>query len=195
MERANLTLVLIPWMNSSTAEMSSYPFWFFLTDSLMIVGNTIAISVAFLFVFTTLRLDYPSYSISNLIACNTCLAIGLTSTVMLLNACYALKSDFRGSGYKDGSCVLRGNLLCIFSNYMYTSLCLKAFNRLRCIVYYTSPLFTSHRCLSMVIVFQWVLVILLSLPIIGTDGIDYDWRSHLCLVPITKTFQFLFTST
>ena len=185
----------MPWMNSSMADSSSSSFWVLLADLLMIVGNTIAVSVAFLFVFTTLRLDYPSYSFSNLIACNTCLAIGLTSAVMLLNACYALASDLHGSGYKDGSCVLRGNLLSLFSNYMYTSLCLKAFNRLRCIVYYTRPLFTSYRCLSMVIVFQWVLVILLSLPIIGTDGIDYDWRSHLCLVPITRTFQFLFAST
>ncbi|CAF2980857.1 unnamed protein product [Rotaria sp. Silwood2] len=179
-------------MDITKNATNSYPLWYFLNDSLMIIGNIIGIFFAFIFIFTIIRLDHPSYSISNLIACNTCLAVGLTSTIMLINACYALTSDFRGIGYVDSFCTLRGTLLTLLYIYMYTSFCLKAFNRLRCIVYYTNPLLTSYRCLLIVILFQWLLTILLFLVIILTDGIDYDWGSHLCFIPITKTYQFIY---
>ncbi|CAF1292779.1 unnamed protein product [Rotaria sordida] len=171
---------------------NSYPLWYFVNDSLMIIGNVIGIVVAFIFIFTIIRLDHPSYSISNLIVCNTCLAIGLTSTIMLINACYALKNDFRGINHSDSFCILRGTLLTLFYIYMYTSFCLKAFNRLRCIVFHTHSILTSYRCLLIVIVFQWLITILLFLAIILTDGIDYDSGSHLCFIPITKTNQFIF---
>ncbi|CAF3548149.1 unnamed protein product [Rotaria sp. Silwood1] len=179
-------------MNITINATDSYPLWFFLNDSFMIIGNIVGIVFASIFIFTIIRLDHPSYSISNLIACNTCLAVGLTSTIMLINACYALRSDFRGNGYVDSFCTFRGTLLTLLYIYMYTSFCLKAFNRLRCIVYYTNPILTSYRCLFIVILFQWLLTILLFLAIILTDGIGYDWGSHICFIPITKTYQFIY---
>jgi hypothetical protein len=181
-------------MNTTENVINSYPLWYFINDILLIIGNIIGIFVAFLFIFTIIRLDHPSHSISNLIACNTCLGIGLTNTIMLFNACYALTSDFRGIGYSDSFCIFRGTLLCIFYIYMYTSLSLKAFNRLRCIVYHTRPVLISHRCLLILILFQWLFAMLLTLIILLTNGIDYDWGSHLCLVPIRKTYQYIFMS-
>ncbi|CAF0855419.1 unnamed protein product [Adineta steineri] len=184
---------LINLTNNDTANI--YPLWYFLNDSLMIIGNIIGISVAILFIFTIIRLDHPSYSISNLIVCNTSLAIGLSSIIMLINACYALKSDFNGTGYIDSSCILRGAFLNIFYIYMYASLCLKAFNRCRCIVYYTNPILTSYRCLTIIILLQLLLAVCITLIIVLTNGIDYDVGSHLCLITIKKSYQFIFTMT
>jgi hypothetical protein len=181
-------------MNINNYDTNSYPLWYFLNDSFLIIGNLIGICVGFLFIFTIIRLDHPSYSIANLIACNTCLAIGLTNIIMLINACYALRSDFQGIGQSDSFCILRGILLNSFTICMYISLCLKAFNRLRCIVYYTTPILTSYRSLSIVILCQWLFSLSIILIIILTNGIDYHWGSHLCLIPITKTFQFIFMS-
>jgi hypothetical protein len=165
-----------------------------LNDSLIIIGNIIGIFIGFLFIFTIYRLDHPDYSTSNLIVCNACFSIGLISIIMLTNACYALKSDFRGIGYFDSWCILRGILLKAFHIYMYISLCLKAFNRLCCIVYYTNPILKSYRCLVIIILFQWLITILLVLIIFLTDGVDYDWGSHLCIVSVRKTYQFMFMS-
>jgi hypothetical protein len=184
----------ISLMNITTNDTNSYPLWYFLNDSFLIVGNIIGILMSFLFIFTIIRLDHPSYSISNLIACNTCLAIGLTNTIMLINACYALKTDFQGIGELDSSCILRGIVLNFFSIYMYTSLCLKAFNRLRCIVYHTNPILTSYRCFSLVILFQWLFSILLIIIILLINGIDYNLGSHICLIPLTKMSQFIMMS-
>jgi hypothetical protein len=184
-------------MNSSfeyltTNHTNVYPLWYFLNDSLMLISNIIGILIAFLFIFTIYRLDRPYYSISNLIACNTCLAIGLTSIIMLINTCYALKSDFNGIGYSDSTCILRGTLLKIFNVYMYTSLCLKAYNRLRCIVYYKNPIIKSYRCLSIILLTLFLISIVSILIVLSTDGIHYDHGSHLCLIPLTKIHQFIF---
>lgn len=172
---------------------NSCQFWFFINDSLMILGNLIGIFVAVLFIVTTIRLDHPTYSIANLIACNTSFAIGLTSTIMLINACYALKSDFRGNGHYDSFCVLRGTLLNICYIYTYMSLCLKAFNRLRCIIYNANPIIKSYGCLFVFFLFQLLVAILVSLFLVLTDGIGYDWNSYLCQVTSTKTYHFIFT--
>lgn len=188
------TLSPMPVVNMTEDILPSYPLWYFLSDSLVIVVNSIGIFMAFLFIFTTIRLDHPNYSISNLIACNTCLAIGLTNTLILFNACYALSSDIRGIGQVDRLCYTRGVLLNVFTLYMYSSLCLKAFNRLRCIVYYTRPLFTSYQAFALVTLVQWCMISLLILPIVFTDAINYDWGSHMCLVPINKIHQFLYMS-
>lgn len=161
-----------------------------MNDSLMIIGNGIGVFMAFLFIFTTYLLDHPNYSTSTLIACNACLAVGLTSAIMLINACYALKSDFRGYGHFDSFCILRGTFLKIFHINMYASLCLKAYNRLRCIVYYQNLISTSHRCLFLIILFQWFLSISSTLFILFTDGIQYDWNAHICLIPVRKIVQF-----
>jgi hypothetical protein len=181
-------------MNITTNDTNSYPLWYFFNDSLIIISNIIGIIMAFLFIFTIYRLDHPNYSISNLITCNTCLAIGLTSIIMLINACYALKSDFRGIGYFDSTCILRGTLLKIFNIYMYTSLCLKAYIRLRCIVYYKNPILKSYRCLLIILLSLWLISISSILVIVLTDGIHYDWGSHLCLIPLTKIRQFMYMS-
>lgn len=178
------------FINGTIFLNESYPLWYFINDSLMIIGNGIGVFMAFLFIFTTYLLDHPNYSISTLIACNACLAVGLTSAIMLINACYALTSDFRGHGYFDSFCILRGTLLKIFHIYMYASLCLKAYNRLRCIVYYQNPVSTSYRCLFCIILFQWCLSISSTLFILFTDGIQYDWNAHICLIPVRKIIQF-----
>lgn len=183
---------LLNMTNNETTNF--YPLWYFFNDSLMIIGNIIGIIVSFLFIFTIYRLDHPFYSISNLIACNTCLAIGLTSIIMLINASFALTSDFRNNGYFDSICILRGTLLKIFHIYMYISLCLKAFNRFRCIVYYKNPVLKSYRCLLIILILQWLISIFFGLIIFSTNGVDYDWGSHLCLIPIQKFFHFLFMS-
>ncbi|CAF1442522.1 unnamed protein product [Adineta ricciae] len=179
-------------VNITLHDNNPYQFWFFINDSLIILGNIIAIFVAFLFVITIIRLDHPTYSISNLIACNTSLAIGLTSSIMLINACYALKSDFRGYGHYDSFCVLRGTLLNICYIYMYMSLCLKAFNRLRCIIYNANPIIKSYGCLFVLLLIKLLVAILVSLFLVLTDGIDYDWNSYLCLVTDAKTYHFIF---
>jgi hypothetical protein len=181
-------------MNITVNDTNSYPLWYFLNDSLIIISNIIGIIMSFLFIFTIYRLDHPDYSISNLIACNTCLAIGLTSIIMFIDGCYALTSDFRGIGYIDSTCIIRGILLKLFNIYMYISLCLKAFNRLRCIVYYTNPILKSYGTLLIIILSFWLISIVSILIIALTDGIHYDWGSHLCLIPLTKISQFTFLS-
>ena len=160
----------------------------------MIIGNGIGVFMAFLFILTIYLLDHPNYSISTLVACNACLAVGLTSGIMLINACYALKSDFRGNGYFDSYCILRGTFLKFFHIYMYASLCLKAYNHLRCIVYYQRPILTSYRCLFIIILLLWTISISSTLFIVFTDGIHYDWESHICLIPVRKIMQFSFMS-
>jgi len=181
-------------MNITNNNTNIYPLWYFFNDFFMIIGNIIGILMAFVFIFTIYRLDHPYYSISNLIVCNNCLAIGLTEIIMLINVCYALSSDFRGKGYFDSFCILRGTLLKIFHIFMYQSLCLKAFNRFCCIVYYANSILKSYRYLLIIILFQWLLSILLGLIIVLTNGIDYDWGSYLCLIPINKFRQFIFMS-
>jgi hypothetical protein len=181
-------------MNITNNITNSYPLWYFINDSLVIISSIICIFFVILFICTIIRLDHPAYSISNLIACNTCLAIGLTNGSMLVNSCYALVSDFRGVGKYDSFCILRGTIFTILFIYMYTSLCLKAFNRLRCIVYRIRAVSRSYTSLLILILIQWIVVIILIVPIILTDGVDYDWGSHLCLVTISKSRQFIFLS-
>ena len=184
----------------STVNMSamnatdSYPLWYFINDFLIIIINLISICVVILFIYSVIRLDYPSYPISNLIACKACSSIGLMSLIILLNNCYALASDFRGIGYNDPFCIIRGTIFSITFINMYTSLCLKAFNRLRCIVYRIRSISKSYKSLFILILIQWLVVVILMLPIILTNGVDYDWGSHLCLVTINKPRQFLFLS-
>jgi len=182
-------------MNISSINITdSYPLWYFINDFLIILINLISIFFVILFIYSVIRLDHPHYSMSNLVACNTCLSIGSRNFTLLFNNCYALASDFRGIGYKDSFCRIRGIIFCITFINMYASLCLKALNRLRCIVYRIRSVSKSYKSLLSFILIQWLFVVILVLPIILTDGIDYDWGSHLCVVTINKTRQFLFLS-
>jgi len=182
-------------LTSILNETNSYPLWLYINDSIMIIGSCFGIFMGLLFVYTIYRLDHPDYSFSNLITCNACLSISLTCSMMLFNAYFALKSDFRGKGYFDSLCIFRGTLLKIFNTYMYASLCLKAFNRFRGIIYYQKPFLTSYRSFLIIIISMWLISILLNLIILLTGGITYEWDSHLCLVPVTKRPQFIFMST
>lgn len=180
-------------MNLTGSIVDAYSLWYLLNDFLMLTGNAIGIFVAILFIFTVIRVNHPTYSISNLIACNTSVSIALTSTMMLINACFALRSDLRGRGHSDSFCILRGTLLTACYMYMYASLCLKAFNRLRCIVYNNNPVLKSYRGLAVVFLTQWLVAIIIALIVVLTDGIVYDWNSHLCLITEAKPFHFVFT--
>jgi hypothetical protein len=172
----------------------SYPLWYSINDSLIITSNIIGMLVAALFIFTVIRLDDRSRSISDLIVSNTSLAIGLSCSTTLFNACFALASDIRGRGYKDSLCIVRGVLRNIAFVYMMMSLCIKAFNRLRCIVYQTTIVARSYRSFMILMLLQWLSLCILALPLVLTDAVDYDWGSHLCLIPMTKTGQFSFLS-
>ena len=173
----------------------SSPLWYSINDSLIITINIIGMLVAALLIVTAIRLADRPCSISDLIACNTSLAIGLSCSATLFNVCFALASDLRGRGYKDPLCIGRGILRNIAFLYMMMALCLKAFNRLRCIVYQTSLVARSYRSFIILILFQWSVLWLLALPLVLTDAVDYDWGSHLCLVPMTNTGPFSFLST
>lgn len=180
--------------NFTTGGIIRYPLWYFINDIFIILNCSIGIIVAIVFIYIILRLGYPTYSISNLIACKTCLAIGLMNSVILFNNCYALASDFRGIGYDDSLCHLRGTMFNIIFIKMYTSLCLKAFNRLRCIVYRARSASRSYKFLFLLILIQWIVAAILMLPIVFTDGVEYDWGSHLCLVTMKKPWQFTYLS-
>ena len=173
----------------------SYPLWYSINDSLIITSNVIGMLVAALLIVTAIRLADRSCSISDLIACNTSLAIGLSCSTTLFNICFALASDLRGRGYKDPLCTVRGILRNVAFVYMMMSLCIKAFNRLRCIVYQTTLVARSYRSFMILMLFQWLLLCILALPLVLTDAVDYDWGSHLCLIPMTKTGPFSFLST
>jgi len=181
-------------INITNNDISSYPSWYYINDFLVIILNIIGICVTILFIYTIIRLDHPSYSISNLIACKTCLAIGLMSLASLINKFYSLKSHFQGFGYDGSFCNVRGTIFTILFVNIYTSLCLKAFNRLRCIVYRIHPISKSFKSLLILILIQWLFVALLALPIMLTNGVNYYWDSHLCLVMIKKPWQFIFLS-
>ena len=87
-------------LSNDTADLlSSYPLWYFINDSIILLGNVIGISVACLFISTIIRLDHSTYSISNLIASNTCFAIGLTNLIMLFNSFSSLKIFFSRSNF------------------------------------------------------------------------------------------------
>ncbi len=181
--------------NNLTINLNnSYPLWYFINDILIIIINLIGIFTTIVFIYIIIRLEYPLYSISNLIACKTCLMMGLMSSAILFNNCYALASDFRGIGYIDSLCHIRGTIFSILFVIMYTSLCLKAFNRLRCIVYRIRSVSRSYKSLLVLILIQWLFVAILTLPIFLTDGVNYDWGSHLCLVTIEKPWQFIYLS-
>lgn len=180
--------------NFTSNEIVRYPLWYFINDILIILICSIGILVAIVFIYIILRLGYPNYSFANLIACKTCLAIGLMNSVILFNNSYALISDFRGRGYEDPLCHFRGTLFNILFIKMYTSLCLKAFNRLRCIVYRARSVSRSYKFLFLLILIQWMIAVILMLPIVLTDGVEYDWGSHLCLVTLKKTWQFIYLS-
>jgi len=181
--------------NLTNIIINTTPIWHFINDILIILINTVGICVALCFTYLIVRIEYPTYSISNLLACKTCIAIGLASLSILVNSTYALISDFRGVGYEDSFCILRGILSCILFVKMYTSLCLKAFNRLRCIVYRIRPVIKPYRYLCILILIQWCFVAILVLPILLSKGIGYDRGSYLCLVKIEKIHQFAFLST
>ncbi|UJR16305.1 hypothetical protein I4U23_003211 [Adineta vaga] len=170
----------------------SHPLWYFINDLLTIIFNLIGISITTLFIYTVIRLDHPSYSIATLTACKTCLAIGFLSSLVLFNSCYAIINDFRGITFNERFCFIRGIIFTILYVNMYTTLCLKAFNRLQCIVYRIRPVTNSYRSLFVLTLFQWIFVAILVLPIILSDGFDYDQDSHLCLVTTRKPWQFIF---
>ncbi len=180
--------------NSTIVIHNSYPIWYFINDILIIIINIIGILSAIVFIYIIFRLNYPAYSISNLIACKTCFTMGLMSFIILWNNIYALASDFRGFGYIDSLCHIRGTAFNILFVKMYTSLCLKAFNRLRCIVYRLRSVPRTHKSLLIFILIQWLFAGVLILPIFLTDGVNYDWGSHLCLVTLEKPWQFIYLS-
>jgi hypothetical protein len=171
---------------------NSYQLWYFITEFVIIIINITGIFAAILFIYTVIRLEHPSYSISNIIACQTCLAIGLMSSSILFNNCHAFVSDFRGVEY---NCILRGTISSILFVIMYTSLCLKAFNRLRCIVYHIRSVSKSYKSLLIFILIQWLCIVIFTLPIILTHGSTDYWKSHLCLVTTKKSWQLIFLST
>ena len=179
--------------NLKNGQRHSYPSWYFINDSLMIVGNIVGMIIAFLFIFTTYRLGRLYCSISNLIACYTCLSIGMTSATMLFNAGYALRSDFRGEALIDGWCSIRGILLSLFNFNMYIALCLKSYNRFRCIVFHKHALLNSYYRFGALILGLWLIASFMVVPILLTGGVDYDRGSHLCLVSLVKIHQFIFT--
>lgn len=182
-------MLLVNITNSLTYSYSS---WYFLSDFLIIILNLTAILTTILFISTVIRLEYPSYSISNLIACKTCLSIGLISSSILLNNIYALASDLYGIEYNNSYCILRGTIFSVLFIIMYTSLCLKAFNRLHCIVYRRHSVSKSYKSLVIFILIQWIVVSILILPILLTKGVEYDLGSRLCLVTPNKPWQFIY---
>ena len=180
--------------NLTIHEVTPYPLWYFINDIVIIIICAIGILTAIVFIYAILRLGYPAYSVPSLIACKTCLAIGLMNLIILLNNSYALASDFRGIGSIDSFCYVRGTIFNVLFIKMYTALCLKAFNRLRCIVYRTRSVSRSYKFLLLLILIQWIVAATLMLPIVLTDGVDYDWGSHLCLVTTRKHWQFIYLS-
>lgn len=181
--------------NTTGAWTRSAPSWYLINDCLVILFSTVGISITVVFVYAVVRLDHPTYSIANLVACKTCIAIGLLSTVVVVNSCMAVADDWQGSAPNDASCLARGILVTTLHINMYISLCFKAFNRLRYIVYRIRPVTKSYQCLLLLTLLQWLVVALLVLPIIASDGIGYDWHSHLCVVTTSKTWQLIYLST
>ena len=181
-------------MNPVDDICRSYPLWYFINDFLTSLFNLTAITVAILFIRTVVRLEHPSYSIANLIACQTCLAIGLLSSTIFFNNCYILYHEFFDRTVNNTFCVIRSTIFSVLYINMYATLCLKAFNRLRCIVYSIRSATKSCRSLFVLTSIQWTVVLFLILPVVISNGIDYDQRSHLCTVTIHKSWQFLYLS-
>ena len=171
-----------------------YRSWFIFNDCLTISINFITIILVIFFIFTVIRLDHPSYLVSNLIACHTCLSIGLMSFAVCSNMLYALSMDIEAQSSIDRFCSFRGYLINILSIYMNTSFCLKAINRLRCIVYSSSPLFRSYKSLIILMLIQLVLLVILSIPIVLIDAVNYDSGSNLCLITMNKRAPLFFLS-
>lgn len=181
-------------MNPVDDIRCSYSLWYFINDLLTSLFNLTGIIVAILFIRTVIRLEHPSYSIANLIACQTCLAIGLLSSTIFINNCYVIYHEFSDRPVNNTFCIIRSIIFSVLYVNMYTTLCLKAFNRLRCIVYSIRSATRSSRSLFVLTVIQYTIVIVLVLPIAISNGIDDDKRSHFCTVTIRKSWQFLYLS-
>ncbi|CAF1221300.1 unnamed protein product [Adineta ricciae] len=179
-------------MNPVDDVCRSYPLGYFINDLLTSLFNLTGITVAILFIHTVVRLEHPSYSIANLIACQTCLAIGLLSSMIFFNNCYVLYHEFFDQPVNNVFCVIRGPVFSVFYINMYATLCLKAFNRLRCVVYRIRSATKSCRSLFVLTSIQWIVVLVLVLPLVISNGIDYSQRSYLCTVTIRKPWQFLY---
>lgn len=168
-------------------------YWHFVSDALIIFLNSSNVCLVGFFIVTVIRLDRPSYSISNLIACHTCFSVAMSSLMIIINTCFTLYSDTQGRSLIDGFCSLRGILFSILSLNMTMSFCTKAINRLRSIVLSNRKRFQTVKSFFVVLLIQFLLLIVLSIPIAFTDSVEYDFGSHLCLITINKSWQFFYS--
>ena len=180
--------------NNTHINVTSCPSWIVLNDSIVIIGNFVTILITLNFILTRIHTEPSPYSISNKLACNICLAVGLTSITMLIIAIYGLVSCIRGMTYCESFCMKCRPLLHLFYIYIHISFCLKALYRLRRIICCTNPLTQPRRTLFLMILTQSLLIIVLFLGLLLTNDINYDCKRDLSFALFGKIHQLWYMS-
>lgn len=162
-----------------------------LSDLFYIINFSISIIFSFLallFAFTTVFvvcINRQRHTISNLLTCDTALAIILFYINNLISIGYSFRHNW--NDYQPG-CILRGYIFVTSCTALCYSYLIQAISRLFFTIFYKNKKLQTKRIHYLMIFINWILAFLIAIPPIYLNGYILEIESHLC-IPTTKIFS------
>lgn len=148
--------------------------------------------VILVFICTSIR---PLKSnIPLILTCHTYFVSFISSLVMLITYSNTLSAIINGwVSVESAYCDLRAYFVYVALGSVFYSLILQAAFRLLRVVFYQKPALRSLKVFSIAVLFQWVVVFLVNLPLLLFDDFQYIPSEYRCQVSYTNTRGSLLT--
>ena len=144
-----------------------------------IVGLMFAISILALFIIIR-----QCRTVTNLLICNTAIAVILYYVTFLFSVAYSLKEGW--SSYQP-ACILRGYIFIVACTALCYSYLVQTISRLFFCVFFKHKRLQTWFIHWVMILINWILAFLIPLVPIIFDGYVFEEESRLC-IPTTKNF-------
>ncbi|UJR35009.1 hypothetical protein I4U23_027785 [Adineta vaga] len=154
--------------------------------------------VASLFFMTSIFCNTSIHTVSNILTCNSSLAILILASDIFSISIYTLIKDLSSKQiqmYNMFLCHLRGYIFHLSLCALIHSFVIQIFYRLAGTIYYNRLYYQSLRPYLYAIILQWIIAIVQILPIIYTNHQNFIEEEYLCQIEIhnSQTIVYVYT--
>ena len=182
----------------SPSQRSNEPLLIFLTMSIVqLIFSSFGITASLFFIITV-AYNRSIRTLSNILTCNSSVAVLLLASDMFAIAMYILYRDLSPRRVKMHNmflCHLRGYISHSSFCALVHSFVIQAFYRLAGIFYYNRLYYQSLRPYAYAIVVQWIIAIVQVLPIAMTNNQAFIEEEFLCQIAINNTRAIVYICT
>jgi hypothetical protein len=194
----DLTINLNQTISLSFTKPLNEPFLIFLSMNIVQLLFSFIGIVASLLCIITILYNRSIHTISNILTCNSSLAVLILASDMFSIALYILYRDLSPKKVKMHNmflCHLRGYISHISLCALVHSFVIQAFYRMAGTVYYNYLYYQSFRLYLYAIVIQWIIAVVQILPIAITNNQIFIEEEYLCQIATDNSGAIFYVHT